>query len=219
MKKHLVSSLLLIALALPCWAQDHQRNLLGPVPRILVTERELLDLQIPAPGDTNPPAFLISSNSPGPVQALLNLLPAWDPTLTNTFKKGDAFIGISPLWKSQTASGSTPYLSTYAGYFFTKNLGGEGELVSLGDGTGKSTVDSISILGLLRKDVGNIAGYLEGGPCRDFHQGKFGGDLGLGFLFEYRTGLQLNVDTRWRYEGKQSDQNGFLTRASVQLNF
>jgi len=206
-------------MGLSSFAQDHQRNLLSPVPRILVTESELLDLQIPAPGDTNPPAFNVTSNSFAPVQALLNLLPAWDPTLTNTFKKGDAFIGISPLWKSQTAAGSTPYLSTYAGYFFTKNLGAEGELVSLGDGTGKSTVDSMALLGLLRKDVGNIAGYLEGGPVRDFHQGKFGGDFGLGIVFGYRTGLQLNVDTRWRYEGKESDQNGFLTRANIQLNF
>lgn len=160
-----------------------------------------------------PPATLpIPTNAPGPFQALLQILPGWDPTLTNTFHSGDLCIDAVPLWKSQTAAGSTPYLSTAASYYFTRNFGAEGELISLGDGTGKSTIDSVAILGIVRKDIGNIAGQLLVGPCRDLHRGRFGADVGVGIVYRYKTGIEFKVDTRWRYLGNSSADNGFLTR-------
>lgn len=104
----------------------------------------------PAQLDTNLLADL-GSNAPAPFKALLNLLPAWDPTLTNTFGSGELFISATPLWKSQTASGSTPYLSTSGGYYATRNLGLEAELVTLGGGNGQSTIDSGAVMGMFRK--------------------------------------------------------------------
>lgn len=173
----------------------------------------------PAQLDTNLLADL-GSNAPAPFKALLNLLPAWDPTLTNTFGSGELFISATPLWKSQTASGSTPYLSTSGGYYATRNLGLEAELVTLGGGNGQSTIDSGAVMGMFRKDVGNIAAYGLFGPSRDFHAGKWGLDIGGGIAYRYRTGFELFTDTRWCYQfGNSSEENSFLTRAGLRLVF
>ena len=107
-------------------------------------------------GATN---VLASGGGLAPVNALLNILPSWDPTATNTFGSGEVTIESAPLWKSQTAAGTTPYNSTEVDYFFTRNIGAGAEVISLGSGTGNSTIDSLNVNLTLREDSGNIAIY------------------------------------------------------------
>jgi hypothetical protein len=178
-----------------------------------------LHAQTNIPPTTNPPVFGVPTNALAPVQALANMLPYWDPTLTNTYSSGETVFKIQPLWKTQTAAGSTPYMATSWTYFFSRMFGAEGEFVSFGNGSGVSTADSAAILLNVRKDVGNLAGYVLAGPSRDFHLGKFGADVGLGFELCYKTRVGISVDTRYRWEGNAATENGFLTRAGITLHF
>lgn len=155
-----------------------------------------------------------------PISFLGSVLPGFDPTLTNTFNSGELTIGFAPLWKSQNAAGATPYLSTYADYYFARNFGAEAELVSLGDGTGSSTVDSGAVELLARKDVGNLAGKLMLGGAREFNAGRYGVDLGAGIEYRYRNHIGIGLDTRGRYMGFDRQVPGlkdteWLTRANI----
>lgn len=167
-----------------------------------------------------PPTSIGLSNSPfAPLNALGSILPYWDSTLTNSFSSNEFFIDVVPLWKSQTASGSSPYLSTEAGYFFTKNLGASGELVSFGDGSGSTVLDSAAILGQARFASGNVAGRLMLGPSYELPHHAFGADLGGGVDLRYQTGIDFFVDTRYRFEFESTGVDGWLTRVGLRLNF
>jgi hypothetical protein len=159
------------------------------------------------------------TNGPAPLQLIGSVLPKWDPSLTNTFKAHDMFFGAVPLWKTQTASGSTPYLSTSVGYFFTKHIGVEGELVSLGNGLGSSTLDSSALLAHYRKDSGNLAIHLMAGPSYDVNRSKAAADVGVGFEYRYANNLSFKADTRYSYGGSSPRDNGFKTRVGLYLNF
>lgn len=161
----------------------------------------------------------IPTNAPGPFQALATILPLWDPSASNTFNSGELFFAATPLWKSQTASGSTPYLSTSGGYFFTKNFGAEAEVITFGDGTGKSFVDSCDVHFIARKDVGNVAGYLFGGGGRDLNTQRFLAELGGGLEYRYRTRISFFADTRYKTEFGNSAFDGFITRVGTKLTF
>ena len=151
--------------------------------------------------------------------AALNLLPAWDPTQTNTFQSGEFTLESAPLWKSMTAAGTTPYNSTEADYFFTRNLGVGGELISLGNGSGNNAIDTLNVTFTLRKDLGNIAGYLQLDGGYGFNQHKPEAAFGPGLVYQYQTHLRLFLDTRFEIAGPQSNQSGFLTRVGLQIPF
>ena len=171
---------------------------------------------------TTPPTSIGLSNSPfAPLNALGSILPYWDSTLTNSFSSNEFFIDVVPLWKSQTASGSSPYLSTEAGYFFTKNLGASGELVSFGDGSGSTMLDSAAILGQARFASGNVAGRLMLGPSYVLPHHAFGADLGGGVDLRYQTGIDFFVDTRYRFEFQSTGVDGWqaAARVGLRLNF
>ncbi len=86
------------------------------------------------PGGTPalPGAFQQATNQSGSLavfNAALSLLPAWNPALTNSFETGEFTLESAPLWKSMSAAGTTPYNSTEADYFFTRNLGLGAEMI------------------------------------------------------------------------------------------
>lgn len=170
-----------------------------------------------------PPVFptnqLISAVGASAVaQFALNLLPAWDKGATNMFGPG-LELEVSPAWKTATASGSTPYLSVGGSYFFSKLFGAGGDVVSFGNGAGSSTVDSVHVFGLVRKDMGNIAGHFILGAGRDVNLNKFMGELGVGLEYRYATGVGLLVDTRYLVSGSHAADHSFLTRVGVTLHF
>ena len=175
----------------------------------------------PLGGDTTISNALASAAQSGlpQVQAVLNLLPAWDPTATNTFSDTEYDIETAPLWKAMTQAGTTPYNSTEGDYFFSRNFGIGGEIISLGDGSGNSTIDTLNCNITLRKDVGNIAGYLLAGGGYDFNIGKPEGAIGPGIVYGYRTGIRLFLDTRCELAGTAKQDIGWLTRLGIQLAF
>ena len=151
--------------------------------------------------------------------AALSLLPAWDPSQTNTFQSGEFTLESAPLWKSMTAAGTTPYNSTEADYFLTRNLAVGGELISLGNGSGNNAIDTLNVAFTLRKDLGNIAGYLLLDGGYGFNQHRPEGAFGPGLIYQYQTHLRLFLDTRFEIAGTQSNQSGFLTRIGLQIPF
>jgi len=162
------------------------------------------------------------SNALTPFNAVLSILPSWDATLTNSFASGEFTIESAPLWKTMTASGTTPYNSTEADYFFTRNFGAGGELITLGSGAGNNTIDTANLTFTARKDVGNIAGYLLGNVGEDFNQHRIEGGFGPGLVYQYQTHIRLFLDTRFEYEGKKTatqSGSGFLTRIGMQIPF
>ena len=167
-------------------------------------------------GATN---VLASGGGLAPVNALLNILPSWDPTATNTFGSGEVTIESAPLWKSQTAAGTTPYNSTEVDYFFTRNIGAGAEVISLGSGTGNSTIDSFNVNLTLRKDSGNIAIYGIAGGGYDLNRSKGQFLIGPGIVYGYQTHIRLFLDTRCQVEGTKKQDIGFLTRLGAQLWF
>ncbi len=156
-----------------------------------------------------------------PFEFLLNLLPYWDRTLTNSFDTGLS-IKASSLWKTASAAGVTPYASLAGDYMFTRNLGLGGEGVLFGNGTGTQTLDSMAAYAILRKDSGNVAGYLLAGVGYDFNQDpliakRVSEQIGVGLIFHYKTGVDLFVDTRARIYGTAN--GGFLTRVGLSFAF
>jgi hypothetical protein len=151
--------------------------------------------------------------------AALSLLPAWNPAQTNTFQAGEFTLESAPLWKSMTAAGTTPYNSTEADCFLTRNIGIGGELISLGNGSGDNAIDTLNLALTLRKDLGNIAGYLLIDGGYGFNQRKLEAAFGPGVVYQYQTHLRLFLDTRFEIAGPQSNQSGFLTRVGLQIPF
>lgn len=182
-------------------------------------------LTVPA----TPPAFptnqLVSAAGASAVASFaLNLLPGWDKTATNSFNAHELEIEVSPTWKSATASGSTPYLSIGGAYYLTKYLGLGGDVITFGNGTGTSDLDSAHVFFLARKDMGNVAGHVLLGGGRDNNLNKFCGEAGIGLEYRYSTGVGILVDTRYVYFAKQSagstvPDHEFLTRVGVTIHF
>jgi len=169
----------------------------------------------PLQGATNPP----SAGALAPFEALLGILPDWNPSLTNTFGSSEFNIESAPLWKSMTAAGTTPYNSTEGDYMFSRNFGIGAEIISLGDGTGNNTVDSVGANLTLRKDIGNVAGYLLVGGGGDINKSKGFAAIGPGIIYGYQTHIRLFLDTRCELEGIKQQDIGWLTRLGMQITF
>lgn len=170
-----------------------------------------------APPPPAPPSINTNGTFGQVISFGLNLLPQWDPTATNSFVSGEIEFSTAPLWKSQTGAGTTPYNSTSLADFFTLNFGAGGELVTFGDGTGNSVVDSGSLLGFLREPVGNIAPYAIFAAGRDFAKGRWQGGIGPGIDYQTKTIFRIFVDTRFTMEGTQNKDTGWMTRIGVTL--
>jgi len=173
-------------------------------------------------GTNVPPIFTQATNQSNAqliFGAVLSILPDWDPTLTNTFASGEWDIESAPLWKSETAAGTTPYNSTEGDYFFSRNVGAGVEIISLGNGTGNDTIDTLNANLTLRKDVGNIAGYLLIGGGYDVNRDKGDFAVGPGIIYGYQTHIRLFLDTRGELEGLKQQDIGWLTRVGMQLSF
>lgn len=151
--------------------------------------------------------------------AALNLLPAWDPARSNDFQSAEFTLESAPLWKSMTAAGTTPYNSTEGDYFLTRNLGLGAEMISLGNGSGNNSIDTLNLTVTLRKDLGNVAGYLLLNGGYGFNQHGFEGAFGPGLVYQYQTHLRLFLDTRFELAGTKGSQSGFLTRVGLQIPF
>ena len=178
---------------------------------------------LPCSAQTNLPApFQQATNQTASLaifNAALALLPAWDPTQTNAFQANEFTLESAPLWKSVAAAGTTPYNSTEADYFLTPNIAVGGELISLGNGFGNNAVDTLNVAFTLRKDLGNIAGYLLLDGGYGFNQHRPEAAFGPGLIYQYQTHLRLFLDTRFEIAGPRSDQSGFLTRVGLQIPF
>jgi hypothetical protein len=150
----------------------------------------------------------------------LNLLPAVDLTATNTFLSGELNFYSAPLWKTRTAlNGTSPYFDVAADYFFTKAFGAGGELITLGNGGGSEAIAEVLADVKLRKDIGNVAGYLlgSGGYKLDIHKGSLGG--GVGVEYRYKTRLGVFVDSRVMFWGTGPNQYEWLSRLGASLSF
>jgi len=183
----------------------------------------LLAIGFTAQGQVVPAPLAPATNAPTTASpafnAILNILPAWNPTLTNTFPDSEFDIESAPLWKSMTAAGTTPFNSTEGDYFFSRNVGLGGELITLGNGSGNNTVDTVQANLTLRKDIGNIAGYglIGGGYDLNRHKGDVA--IGPGIVYGYQTHIRLFLDTRCEIEGQKQQDIGWLTRIGMQLDF
>lgn len=151
--------------------------------------------------------------------AALSLLPAWDPAQSNDFQAAEFTLESAPLWKSMTAAGTTPYNSTEGDYFFTRNFALGAEMISLGNGSGNNSIDTLNLTLTLRKDIGNVAGCLLLNSGYGFNQHSFEGAFGPGLIYQYQTHLRLFLDTRFECAGTKSSQSGFLTRVGLQIPF
>lgn len=147
-----------------------------------------------------------------------SLMPQWDKTATNTFNAKEGVLRVAPLWKNATAAGSTPYLATAGEYMFTKNFGAGGELVTLGNGTGTSDIDSVNFYAVARKDLGNIAGYFLIGGGRDYAASSYTFQAGPGVEIRYKSGIGLFLDTRLVETGHK-DGASFMTRFGASIHF
>jgi hypothetical protein len=171
------------------------------------------------PSLTAPTSIIVPDDAPAIFKGISAIWPNYDPTLTNTYNAGDISAGLLPLWKTATAAGSTPYLAFTGDYFFTKHVGMEGEFVTLGNGAGKTAIDSAAVWFKARKDVGNLALNVFGGPAHDWHNGAWAVDFGVGVEYRYTTGISSVVDTRYRNEFGHSAESGFLTRVGLKYAF
>lgn len=152
-----------------------------------------------------------------PLTFLGEVLPAWNKDLTNSFGSTELEISAGATWKSATAAGTTPYAALRGDYMFTRNFGLGAEVVTLGNGTGSSTVDSTSAYFKARIDSGNLAGYIIASVGEDYNVQQVFGGIGPGVEYRNATGFGVFVDTRVSIYGKDSKQNGFLTTVGVTL--
>ena len=153
--------------------------------------------------------------------SVLNMLPSWNKSLPYFTNAHELELEVSPTWKSATASGSTPYVSFGANYFVTPTLGIGADLITFGNGTGTSDLDSGHVFGIFRKSVGNIAGHLMLGGGRDNNQNLWVAEAGGGVEYRYSTGVGILVDTRYVYYPSKSaaSDHEFLTRVGITLHF
>jgi len=136
--------------------------------------------------------------------------PSLDPTLTNTFGAGEIEFGVGPAWKAVGAVGSTPYLDIRGGYMFSRHLGLDADVITLGSGSGQADIDSASLLFKARADRGNVAAYLILGPEREFSLGNWAGRVGVGLEYRYRTKISIAADTSYIAWGFGAKEGGWL---------
>lgn len=174
----------------------------------------------PPPFDTN--AVLKAAGASAVATFALNLLPGWDKTANSFTNLHEFELEVSPAWKAVSASGSTPFLSIGGQYMFTRYFGAGGDIITLGNGSGSSDIDSAHVFAIARKDIGNVAGYAMLGGGRDVALNRFSVDFGVGLEYRYSTGIGLIVDTRYlKYITKLSGQpdHDFLTRVGATIHF
>lgn len=195
MKKYIIATTLLIALVLPSSAQN---------------------------GTTPPPNLSAVTNGSALFANIINLLPQADLSITNgpaSYQSGELEFEASAVFHTINAVGLSPYASLGANYWFTRNYGIGGEVVTLNDGSGVSTADSSSAYFLARKPIGNLAGYVLAGYDRDFHLGENYGRIGAGLEYRYNTGIGLMVDTSYLVAFQNHADNGWLTRVGLTVHF
>jgi hypothetical protein len=152
--------------------------------------------------------------------SVLNMLPAWNKNLPYFTNAHELELEISPTWKSSTAAGSTPYVSFGANYFITPSLGIGADVITFGNGTGTSDLDSSHFFGLFRKSSGNIAGHLILGGGRDNNRNQWDAEFGGGVEYRYSTGVGILLDTRYLlYPESKPIDHEFLTRVGLTLHF
>lgn len=159
----------------------------------------------------------------------LDLLPYWDRNATNSYGSGELIFGTGPAFKSATVSGSTPYLSIYSDWMPTRYFGLGVDMVTFGNGTGTSDLDSAHGYLIGRKDVGNVAGLVEVGGGRNVTWSKYDFEAGGGLEFMYSTGVALRLTTRYVYypdkigsfsnAGSNKASHEFLTELSLNIRF
>jgi hypothetical protein len=182
--------------------------------------------QTPGFNPTNAPPFptnqveQVASGSAVATFAL-NLLPYWDKTMTNAYNAKELELIAAPTWKSVAASGSTPYLSIGADYWFTKYFGFGADALTFGSGSGSSDLEGGHAYFLGRKALGNVAGILLLGGGRDKNLNLWNVEAGVGIEFRYKTGVGFLVDTRYiRYvDSGTGPDHELLTRVGVTLHF
>lgn len=175
---------------------------------------------------TNEPTYGLTNAPVGSVIGFaFALLPQWDRNALRFTNVSEIEIKVAPLWKTATAAGSTPYLSASADWWFKQvgaqsHLGLGGEMVTLGNGTGNDTVDSVSAYFEARKAMGNIAGYLMAGVQRDINLNRYAFEFGPGVEIRYATGIGLFLDTRLvePFSGS-SGKVDWMTRFGVSVHF
>jgi opacity protein-like surface antigen len=193
--------------------------------KALLTIALLAALLLPAAaqtGITPPPNLPAITNGSDVFKFALNMLPQADLSITNgpsSFQAGELEFEASAVFHTLNAVGVSPYASLGANYWFTKNLGLGGEIVTLNNGSGTSVADSGSAYMLARKPLGNIAGYVLAGFDRDFHLGENFARMGAGLEYRYNTGIGLMVDTSYLVGLKNQSDNGWLTRIGATLHF
>jgi hypothetical protein len=206
----------------------------------------VLSLGAPMPAKaqvtTNEPTTGMFSNAPVStvIGFAFSLLPQWQRG-ANYFTNDSLEIKVAPLWKTAAAAGSTPYLSAGADYWFktwttvngdsggsslavsSTSVGVGGEMVTLGNGAGSDTVDSVSAYLEARRSIGNLAGYVMLGGERDINGNRFAFEFGPGVEIRYASGLGLFLDTRLVEPFSGGGGNGghvdWLTRFGVSLHF
>lgn len=146
----------------------------------------------------------------GLVDFAMMIWPAMDPTLTNTFGAGEIEFGVGPAWKAVGAVGSTPYLDIRGGYMFSRHLGIDVDVVTLGSGSGQADIDSTSLLLKARADRGNVAAYAILGPDREFTLGNWAGRFGVGLEYRYKTKISIATDTSYIAWGTGAKEGGWL---------
>lgn len=175
---------------------------------------------------TNPPVFdtnaLVQATGGAAVaQFGLSLLPYWDKTMTNAYGK-ELELTVGPAWKSATVSGNTPFIDVGARYWFTKNWGLGGDVLTFGSGEGSSDLDSGHVYFTGRKASGNVAAFFQLGGGRDKVFNQWIVEGGGGLQFRYKTGIGLEVGTRYvRYIDKtpMGIDHEFITGVMTTIHF
>lgn len=173
-------------------------------------------------GTTPPPNLSAITNGSSLFANALDLIPQADLSITNgpaSFQGGELEFEASGVFHTLNAVGVSPYVSLGANYWLTKNLGLGGEIITLNNGTGTSVADASSAYFLLRKPMGNLAGYLLTGFYRDFNLGENYARVGAGIEYRYNTGLGAFVDSSYLASFHSAGQNDWLTRIGATLHF
>jgi hypothetical protein len=176
---------------------------------------------------TNPPAFdtnALTQAAGGSAVASfgLSLLPYWDKNFLAFTNKNELELAVGPAWKSATASGNTPFIDVSARYWLTKNWGFGGDMLTFGSGSGNSDLDSGHAYFMGRKASGNVAAFFILGGGRDKVLNEWAAEFGGGIQFRYKTGIGLEVGTRYvRFIEKNAANidHEFITAISTTIHF
>jgi len=176
---------------------------------------------------TNAPAFdtnaVLQATGGSAVATFgLSLLPYWDKSFMAFTNKNELELAVGPAWKSATATGNTPFIDVGARYWLTKNWGFGGDILTFGSGSGHSDLDSGHAYFMGRKASGNVAVFFELGGGRDKVLNKWAAEAGGGLQFRYKTGIGLEVGTRYvRFIDAPSSapDHEFLTSICTTIHF